>query len=619
MILALSVVRHADEQFANPVTTPLGTRCTIGRGQECDVVLEDPTRHVSRKHATIVRQGENYLLAVESRINPVILNGQPISAGQQAAVNLGDRLIIGEYEFNVVAASADQGAQAPAAADPLASLGSAARGPVDLDALFGPTPSRPASAAPAAGSGLDALFGAPSARAADPLLDILGGSGGDRAAPDSPAAHGDDPLMHILGAEASGTPAARGNADDFLRAPGTTGSIDDLLGGGVGSTADPLGLSPEVPRTRSDGAFGGGTGGSLEIDHVHDVHLPLSMPSRAAPSPAPATPPVEARRRSAQRTTGVAPPVPGADADPLAALFGAEGQSGAAPPREDPLGLFAAEGPPGRTPPHEDALGLFAAPDRAASAKVADSPPLDIELTGVSPYRRQNEVQQASVAPVVSAPAATATAQARNVAPSAMPESMQGTIRAFLEGAGMPDIHIAEADADQFVRECGGTVRAAVEGIMGMLLARAKVKEELRASDRTMVASKENNALKLIETVDEALRYVFDPATRTDAFLPPPKAVADACSDLQAHEIALVAGMRAALIGAVKLFQPAAIEKKMEKAGGKSLLANKKAQLWDQFVAHYEEIEKEAEDNFDRVFGTAFLRAYQEQVRRLRG
>ena len=95
--------------------------------------------------------------------------------------------------------------------------------------------------------------------------------------------------------------------------------------------------------------------------------------------------------------------------------------------------------------------------------------------------------------------------------------------------------------------------------------------------------------------------------------------MADACSDLQAHEIALVAGMRAALVGAVKLFAPAVIEQKLEKDGGKSLLANKKAQLWDKFVAYYEDTEREAEDNFDRIFGAAFLRAYQEQIRRLRG
>jgi FHA domain-containing protein len=152
---------------------------------------------------------------------------------------------------------------------------------------------------------------------------------------------------------------------------------------------------------------------------------------------------------------------------------------------------------------------------------------------------------------------------------------------------------------------------------MGMLLARAKVKEELRAVDRTMVAARENNPLKLSESVDEALQFVFDPGVRSDAFLPPAKAVADACSDLQAHELALVAGLRAALMGAIQRFDPEAIEKRLQKEGGKSLLANRKAQLWDCFVAYYQQTQADADDDFDRVFGAAFLRAYHEQVRRL--
>ena len=195
--------------------------------------------------------------------------------------------------------------------------------------------------------------------------------------------------------------------------------------------------------------------------------------------------------------------------------------------------------------------------------------------------------------------------------------SAAAALAAFMQGAGMERVDLSQADADALIAECGATVRAAVEGLMGMLLARAKVKEELRAADRTMVAARENNALKLAESVDEALQFVFDPAARSDAFLPPSRAVADACADLQNHELALVAGMRAALLGAIKRFDPDVIEKRLQKEGSKSLLANRKAQLWDSFVAFYQQTQTEAGDNFDRVFGAAFLRAYQEQIRRL--
>ena len=75
MSLALSAIRHAGEQIANGATTPLrAARFKIGRGDDCDIVLKDPTRHVSRVHATVSRQGASYVLSVDSRVNPVIVN-----------------------------------------------------------------------------------------------------------------------------------------------------------------------------------------------------------------------------------------------------------------------------------------------------------------------------------------------------------------------------------------------------------------------------------------------------------------------------------------------------------------------------------------------------------------
>lgn len=284
-------------------------------------------------------------------------------------------------------------------------------------------------------------------------------------------------------------------------------------------------------------------------------------------------------------------------------------------PAEDPLAALLGSAGPAAV--HDDPLGILNAPSSDAATAEVSPPEFDFPLESapsVAITGRPSALSLDALAPV---PAPRAIERPAAAAMPAAAEAL-AAVDAFLRGAGMSGVRISDQEADAFLHECGATVRAAVEGLMGMLLARAKVKEELRAADRTMVATRENNALKLIETVDEALRFVFDPATRTEAFLPPPKAVADACADLQAHELALVAGMRAALMGAVKRFEPALIEKRLEKEGTKSLLANKKALLWDCFVGYYEQTLKDADDNFDRVFGAAFLRAYQEQVRRLR-
>jgi type VI secretion system FHA domain protein len=189
--------------------------------------------------------------------------------------------------------------------------------------------------------------------------------------------------------------------------------------------------------------------------------------------------------------------------------------------------------------------------------------------------------------------------------------------RILLEGAGLQGVRISGAQAEEFLRECGAVVRASVEGLMGLLLTRATAKEGLNVGDRTMLSSRENNPLKLISSVEEALRFVMDPTERTDAFLPPAQAISDACDDLRIHEIAMMAGMRAALAGALQRFDPALTEARLQKEGT-PLLANRKSRLWDMFLAQYQAVQTEAADDIYALFEKDFLAAYQEQVTRLR-
>jgi type VI secretion system FHA domain protein len=583
MVLAIYAARHAGEEFAEPVTTVLNAaQYMIGRGQECDIVLEDQTRRVSRKHATILRRPDGYLLHVISQINPVVVNGEVVGPGAQQPLRAGDRMAIGEYEFGFVAV--EEG-------EPLSILPanpvSARSQPVDLDRLFGAQPLQPrASAAPKPPpSDLQDLLGNRETRAPDPLLDILGRPGDASRSPGAVPAS--DPLAGILGRDAASTPATTGSPDEFLHGAGAESPIDALLQGSGVRGSDPLGLAPERPPVHGRGQFGGGRGGSDELDHVHDFNLPLPGSAASPGAAAPAAP--RGRAFAPPPVLPDPPPPPAASDDPLAKLLG---DNPSRPPADDPLGIFGAMPPASPAAPPS--------PPRAAS-------PLPFDAVGAN-----TEPSVLLHAPSVRA--RPATASPRQSAPT--PDG-QSAIAAFLRGAGMQGANTAQVDADRFLEECGATVRAAVEGLMGMLLARAKVKEELRAVDRTMVAARENNPLKLSDSVDEALQFVFDPGARNDAFLPPAKAVADACNDLQAHELALVAGLRAALLGAIQRFDPEAIEKRLQKEGGKSLLANRKAQLWDCFVAYYRQTQADVDDNFDRVFGAAFLRAYQEQVRRL--
>ena len=195
---------------------------------------------------------------------------------------------------------------------------------------------------------------------------------------------------------------------------------------------------------------------------------------------------------------------------------------------------------------------------------------------------------------------------------------MRAAVQAFLEGAGLQEKEISDAEIEAFLLQSGKILRAAVEGAMALLAARATAKKELRAEDRTMVASKDNNPLKLMSDPEEALAFLFDTKDRTGGFLDPVRAMGDAFDDLRTHEVALFAGMRAALLGSIQRFDPKTLEAELEKnAGGLGL--NRKAKLWEQFAAYQQKLARDAEDDFNKVFGREFMGTYMEQVKRLRG
>lgn len=192
-------------------------------------------------------------------------------------------------------------------------------------------------------------------------------------------------------------------------------------------------------------------------------------------------------------------------------------------------------------------------------------------------------------------------------------------LRVFFEGAGLPLKELSPVEADRTLRDCGAILRAAVEGIMMLLLARAELRKEFEAEERTMVAARDNNPLKLMSDPHEAMDFLFDPSDRTDGFLDPVQAVGDACEDLRSHELALMAGMRAAIVGALRRFDPHVIERAFEKSAKGFSLGSRKAKLWDLFVEQQDKLAREAQEDFNKVFGRDFMGAYQAQLRRLKG
>ncbi|VTU36794.1 type VI secretion system-associated FHA domain protein TagH [Variovorax sp. RA8] len=484
---------------------------TIGRAPANTLVLDDPDRTVSRVHAQVLCRDGQYFI-VDRGSNPMLCNGRPLGAGNEAALSQGMRLVIGGFELVVEAApsAASAGAAAALAAAPAAVARPAEDDPfADLLAGLGP-----AAPAPAAASAVPDL----------PLGDPLGAG--------RPAASAEDPFADLL----APSPAAPGVATP------ARGLLDDDF--------SDLGLvSPAAKGTGIDELFGGGAGAGLGGD-------PLALSPLADPLRQPNT---------------------AAAADPFAALQGTP--PAAAAPRADhlPIGQF------GYAPPRE------------VPAVAPSSAPRFDDMTGE---------------PVLaSPPPGPASAPMGATSPDAL-------LAALLRGLGSTH-QMPELLTPGLMERIGVLLRSATEGTLQLLLTRQEFKRELRA-EVTMIAAQANNPLKFSPTAEVALAHLLGPGVR--GFMPAEAAMRDAFDDLRAHQFGVMVGMRAALAQLIERFEPGELEKKIAaKSALDSLFAaNRKAKLWDQFVALYAGIASEAEDDFHTLFGKAFVQAYEEQMARLK-
>lgn len=189
-------------------------------------------------------------------------------------------------------------------------------------------------------------------------------------------------------------------------------------------------------------------------------------------------------------------------------------------------------------------------------------------------------------------------------------------LRAFLEGACIDEHHLRGGLTPETARVLGQVLHEAIRGTLDLLLARALTKREVRA-EVTVIVARENNPLKFSPNAEAALRNLLSP--QSAGFMTPLDAMRDAYNDLRSHQFGFMAGMRGALEGVLARFEPAQLEQRLT---GKSVLASlvpstRRAKLWQLYEQLYREIMKEAEDDFQALFGREFLRAYEAQIAKL--
>ncbi|HEY9028080.1 MAG TPA: type VI secretion system-associated FHA domain protein TagH [Burkholderiaceae bacterium] len=224
-----------------------------------------------------------------------------------------------------------------------------------------------------------------------------------------------------------------------------------------------------------------------------------------------------------------------------------------------------------------------------------------------------------AVAPTLAAPQVTVVSEPPPSARSddgAAPD-LDALRQAFLRGAGLSDAlpgGAIQIDAE-WMEHLGALLRAAVEGTLALLNSRALTKRSIRA-EGTRIAAQENNPLKFAPDGAEALALLLR-LHSARGFLDPVDALNDAHDDLQVHQLAMAAGMRAAVFELISRLGPNALEAGAAPQGGRSRLFPNAhdAALWRRHRDQHAHLLEHFDDDFEAVFGREFVRAYEEQAR----
>lgn len=556
--MRISVISFNGAPPARPAAFDFDSRGgAIGREEGNELVLPDPERHISRVQARVEFDGGQFVL-VDMGGNPSSVNDRPVGRGNRVVLVGGDRIVIGGYLLEVEFAHS-----APVFSTPELSAPSS-----DPLGLFGGVP-------------------AATQNFSDPFAGLLGTPGASTAkTPVAPQlAVSDDPFAVF----AASAPSVGRSAEPV-------------------PLPDPFAVPPQPPTApRADLLGLGEVRGEQSVDALFGLGDAARDPFAGTPlGDAPVTP-------SGAASEAV---------DPLV-LFGGAGSAPvvANPQRDDAPLLNQAFTPPrpaaaapvaGMVFSWDDTSATPVAAPRSAPRDAALPPQVEISVDRLAPEHPPTVIMSAAVP----APAPIAASVAPGAEqPAAVPATGDALLDAFLHGLGVP-LRLPAGLTPELLEQIGMVLRASTQGTLDLLTARALTKREVRATV-TIVAPKDNNPLKFSPDVGFALSQLLAPQGR--GFMPPEVAMRDAYDDLRAHQFGFMAGMRAALAGVLKRFEPGTLEERVASRGvlDNILPGSRKARLWDLFEQMYDEISREAEDDFHALFGREFLRAYEEQVDRL--
>ena len=317
------------------------------------------------------------------------------------------------------------------------------------------------------------------------------------------------------------------------------------------------------------------------------------------------------------------------DLDPLRKLMGGAGASPRTPASRQ-------AGPADASWNHTSSLSDHFTPPAANTVPGAGNPagaipanviPENWDRTSFDRSKLQPQSRPPS-APASAPPRAPASPRPQPPPPSPQrPQTPAPPPRAAAEQVAATNTNGAHFDWEGFLRAAnvdparvppetaallGNIMRSVVQGLIEVLRARSEIKTEFRMPV-TQVKVSENNPLKFAANAEDALGNLL--GRRNSAYLPPQEAFDDAFNDVRFHQLAMLAGVRAGFDNLMNRFDPAQLQEGFERQGKRGLFGGGgKATYWALYAERFEEMSKDRDETFRRLFGEEFARAYEQQL-----
>lgn len=615
--IELRVELRSGEPLEKPWSAVFGLAGgTIGRGGQNKLILPDSDAAIARVHAMVRLGADEAYLANLCERRLIEVGDEVVRPGQEVPLPMGARICIGPYSIGVYTLNA------ASASAPLASKFSEAVPAITRSPTYIPTPANEQSPAPV------------SARALIIPDDFNPFEVVTRPVPK-------DEWGGLQ--EQSLTELAQQSHDGLIKALPLSGTMDDQLDNPAHSglpkqldptpQLDPLALFSQSSILAAPDLTEVQSGRTSELAHV--FHLPKTSdggavgPMVTARQPQPLTPKAHVSEESQQAVQSAGlQSVQGLDLS----LFGQE--NGTTPGLGSFLGQPLSDQPKvAATLVASTTPSLQPAKPTIATSNELFTAPLDAPLQafGLTLSGDQPAVQTLSAAPLTNpppsdrAPSAAPLTQAPPSAPTPAPQSssmsqdlLGDLTSAFLDGAGLSADRAKLHLTPEFMRTFGEAFRIAIEGSIDLLAARSEIKQEFRAGV-TIIGSSANNPLKFLPNADGVIMQLV--GQHFPGFMKPVPAIREAYDDLRVHQLALMAGIRAAYTEALKRFDPEKMEQEAPKASLLNSLydGSRKAALWDEYKRNFSKLKDSAEDDLTAFSGQTFVQAYEAAAEAAKG